>query len=194
MNVSGADTKRILLGEIAGAHGIRGEVIVRAFTGEPGAIATYGPLTDATGAKPLTLKIVRVTPKGIVARVAGVADRNGAEALKGRKLYVARDAMPEPAEEDAFYHADLIGLAAVDDAGTAIGKVLGVQNYGAGDLLEIKLAVGGRAELVPFTRTFVPRVEIAAGRVVVVMPVMAEEDAEDKAARLAAEREGGEAE
>lgn len=192
--MSGADTKRILLGEIAGAHGIRGEVVVRAYTGEPDAIADYGALTDAAGAKPLTLKIVRVTPKGIVARVAGVADRNGAEALKGRKLYVARDAMPEPAEEDAFYHADLIGLAAVDQTGAVIGKVLGVQNYGAGDLLEIKLAAGGRAELVPFTKAFVPRVEIAAGRVVVVMPVMAEEDAEDKAARLAAEREGGEVE
>ncbi len=192
--MSGADTKRILLGEIAGAHGIRGEVVVRAYTGEPDAIADYGALTDAAGAKPLTLKIVRVTPKGIVARVAGVSDRNGAEALKGRKLYVARDAMPEPAEEDAFYHADLIGLAAVDQTGAVIGKVLGVQNYGAGDLLEIKLAAGGRAELVPFTKAFVPRVEIAAGRVVVVMPVMAEEDAEDKAARLAAEREGGEVE
>lgn len=194
MTVSGADTKRILLGEIAGAHGIRGEVIVRAYTGEPDAIADYGALTDAAGAKPLTLKIVRVTPKGIVARVAGVADRNGAEALRGRKLYVARDAMPEPEDEDAFYHADLIGLAAVDEAGATIGKVLGVQNYGAGDLLEIKLAAGGRTELVPFTKAFVPRVEIAAGRVVVAMPVMAEEDAEDKAARLAAEREGGEAE
>jgi 16S rRNA processing protein RimM len=194
VTLSGADTKRILLGEIAGAHGIRGEVVVRAYTGEPDAIADYGALTDAAGAKPLTLKIVRVTPKGIVARVAGVADRNGAEALKGRKLYVARDAMPEPAEEDAFYHADLIGLAAVDQTGAVIGKVLGVQNYGAGDLLEIKLAAGGRAELVPFTKAFVPRVEIAAGRVVVVMPVMAEEDAEDKAARLAAEREGGEVE
>jgi len=194
VTLSGADTKRILLGEIAGAHGIRGEVVVRAYTGEPDAIADYGALTDAAGAKPLTLKIVRVTPKGIVARVAGVSDRNGAEALKGRKLYVARDAMPEPAEEDAFYHADLIGLAAVDQTGAVIGKVLGVQNYGAGDLLEIKLAAGGRAELVPFTKAFVPRVEIAAGRVVVVMPVMAEEDAEDKAARLAAEREGGEVE
>jgi 16S rRNA processing protein RimM len=188
--VSGTETKRILLGQINGAHGIRGEVLVRTFTGDPGAISDYGPLTDASGNAPLKLKVLRVTPKGVVARITGVADRNGAEALKGRKLYVLRAAMPEP-EEDAFYHEDLIGLAAVDEAGTPIGKVLAVQNFGAGDLLEIKLATGGATELIPFTRACVPKVEIAARRVVVVMPVVAEEDAEDKAARLAAERESG---
>lgn len=189
--MSGTETKRILLGQINGAHGIRGEVLVRTFTGEPAAIASYGALTDAAGRAPLTLKVLRVTAKGVVARVTGVADRNGAEALKGRKLYVPRAAMPEP-EEDAFYHEDLVGLAVVDDTGAPIGRVLAVQNFGAGDLLEIKLAGGSGTELVPFTKAFVPKVEIAAGRVVVAMPVMAEEDAEDKAARLAAERERGE--
>lgn len=166
--MSGTETKRILLGEIGAAHGIRGDVMVRTFTVAPAAIADYGPLTDAAGGAPLKLKVLRVTPKGVVARIAGIADRNGAEALRGRKLYVLRAAMPEP-EEDAFYHEDLVGLAAVDAAGAAIGKVVGVQNYGAGDLLEVRLAAGGGNELVPFTKAFVPQVDIAAGRVVVVM-------------------------
>ena len=112
---------------------------------------------------------MRTTPKGVVARIAGIADRNAAEALKGVELYVGRDRLPAAAEGE-FYHADLIGLAAVDPAGKAIGEIVAVQNYGAGDLLEIRLAGSAKTELIPFTETAVPQIDIAARRAVVVMP------------------------
>jgi 16S rRNA processing protein RimM len=105
----------------------------------------------------------------VVARLEGVADRDAAEALKGVELYVARDRLP-PAAEGEFYHADLVGLAAVDAAGKAIGTIVAVHNFGAGDLLEIKLSGASKTELVPFTDAFVPEVDIAARRVVVVLP------------------------
>ena len=168
---------RVLLGHISTAHGIRGDVLVKTHTVEPASIASYGALTDAAGQAPLKLKVLRVTPKGVVARVAGVADRNGAEALRGRELWVARSAMPEPSE-DEFYHADLIGMAAFDEAGAALGTVIGIENYGAGDLVEIRGATGGATELVPFTKAFVPVIDFANRRIVVAM-VYAEVDGDE---------------
>ena len=161
--------KLILLGHIAGAHGIRGEVLVKTYTGAPQDIAAYGPLTDDAGNKPLKLKVVRVTPKGVIARVAGVADRNAAELLKGTALHVPRAAMGDAAEGEYFY-SDLIGLAAVAPDGTAIGTIKAVENFGAGDLLEIAHAGSGKTEFIAFTDANVPEVDIAAGRVVIVMP------------------------
>ena len=134
---------RILLGRIAGAHGIRGEVLIHAFTDPPENVAAYGPLSDESGARAFTIEIVRATAKGVVAQLAGIADRNAAEALKGIDLYVARERLPPVAEEE-FYHADLIGLAAMDRDGKRVGEIVAVQNYGAGDLLEIRLAGSGR--------------------------------------------------
>jgi 16S rRNA processing protein RimM len=172
--------KRILLGEITGAHGVRGEVLVRSYTGNPEAIADYGALSDEEGGSPLSLKVLRMTPKGaIVARIKSVTDRNGAEALKGRKLYVAREAMPEPDDEDDFYHADLIGLTVVDEAANALGEVVAVQNFGAGDLLELRLTASGKSELVPFTKACVPRIDLAARRITVSLPELVEGDAPD---------------
>lgn len=161
-------SSRLLLGRIAGAHGIRGEVLIHAYTSAPEDIVAYGPLSDATARRSFEIAIVRTTPKGVVARIAGIADRNAAEALKGVELYVGRDRLPAAAEGE-FYHADLIGLAAVDPAGKAIGEIVAVQNYGAGDLLEIRLAGSAKTELIPFTETAVPQIDIAARRVVVVM-------------------------
>lgn len=176
--------KRILLGEITGAHGIRGEVLVRSYTGAPEAIADYGALTDEKGAAPLTLKVLRMTPKGaIIARVRGVSDRNGAEALKGRKLYVARNAMPEPDDEDDFYYEDLIGLAVVDAQAKLVGEVVAVQNYGAGDLLEIRLVATGKTELVSFSKASVPQIDLEARRITVVMPEVVEGQANEHPAR-----------
>ena len=160
---------RILLGRIAGAHGIRGEVLIKAFTAAPENIGTYGPLSDESGTRTFKLKSARATSKGVVARLQGVDDRNGAEALKGIALYIERERLPAAAEGE-FYHADLIGLAAVDGDGKPIGEIVTVQNYGAGDLLEIRLAGSSKTELVPFTDATVPEVDIAARRVVVVMP------------------------
>lgn len=164
-------TKRVLLGEITSAHGIRGEVVIRAYTADPADIASYGPLTDATGKRTFELSSIRDSGKGVHARLAGVTTRTDAEALKGTQLYVSRDALPPPADGD-YYHEDLVGLAAMTADGTAIGTIIAVQNFGAGDLLEIRLAGGSRSEFVPFTDTYVPSVDIAAGRVVVVMPDM----------------------
>ncbi len=166
-----AETKpdRILLGRIAGAHGIRGEVLIKAFTAAPENVGAYGPLSDESGTRTFKLKSARATPKGVVARLQGVDDRNGAEALKGIALYIERDRLPAAAEGE-FYHADLIGLAAVNGDGKPIGEIVAVQNYGAGDLLEIRLAGSSKTELVPFTDAAVPEVDIAARRVVVVLP------------------------
>ena len=146
------------------------------------ASGTYGPLLDASGARTFEIRIVRATPKGVVARLAGIGDRNAAEALKGVELYIARDRLPASAEGE-FYHADLIGLAAVDPEGKPIGRVVTVQNYGAGDLLEIRLAGSGKTEFVPFTEATVPEVDIAAGRVVVVIPAASGDDEEEEAAK-----------
>ena len=166
--------QRILLGRIVAAHGIRGDVVIDSYTAEPSDIGAYGPLSSADGGKPLDIKVVRVTPKGVVARVGGVADRNAAEALRGTELYAPRARLPE-AEEGEYYYADLAGLRADDEAGNRIGSVVGVQNYGAGDLLEVRLDGQSVTELVAFTDAFVPVVDIAGGRVVVVIPASADD-------------------
>jgi 16S rRNA processing protein RimM len=157
--------KRILLGRIAGAHGIRGDVLVKTFTQRPEDIAAYGPLDDGS-ARTFVIEAVRVTGKGVVARLAGVRDRTAAEALKGAALHVDRARLPAPAEGE-FYHVDLIGMATVDAEGRTVGEVVGVHNHGAGDILEVRLAETGKTELVAFTDAFVPEVDLAARRVVV---------------------------
>ena len=117
----------------------------------------------------------------MLARVSGVNDRDQAQALHGTEIYVPRDALPALEEEETFYHADLIGLRAEDTAGRAVGRVTAVENYGAGDILEIALEVtgeitgetagkGGQSLMLPFTRATVPEVDLAAGRLVVVLP------------------------
>jgi 16S rRNA processing protein RimM len=160
---------RILLGRAIGAHGIRGDVLIKTFTQAPENIGAYGVLTDASGVGRFTIKVVRVTPKGVVARIGGVATRDAAEALQGVELFVERNRLP-PAGEGEFYYADLVGLTAVDCNARAIGTVVAVHNYGAGDLLEIRLDGAAKTELVAFTDRFVPTVDVTAGRIVVVLP------------------------
>ncbi len=169
MAVAEAKPNRVLLGRIAGAHGIRGDVLIKTFTAAPELIGAYGPLADKSGARTFEIQSVRVTAKGVVARLKGVADRNAAEALKGIELYVERERLPA-ADEGEFYHADLIGLAAVDGEGRPVGEIVAVHNFGAGDLIEVRLAGSGKTELVPFTDDAVPEVDIAARRAVVVIP------------------------
>ena len=165
---------RILLGRISGAHGIRGDVVLRSFTEAPEDIAAYGPLSDAEGTRTFKLQVVRLTPKAaLIARVEGVNDRNGAEALAGKELYIERQRLPEAGAAE-YYHADLIGLAAVDEDGRHVGEVVAVLNYGAGDLIEVQLSGTRRTEMLPFTDAFVPEVDIEARRIVVKMPT--EED------------------
>src|SRR6185503_8065326 len=123
------------------------------------------------------IESARATARGVVARLEGVDDRTAAEALKGVELYVDRDRLPAAAEGE-FYHADLIGLAAIDPEGKRIGEIVAVQNFGAGDLLEIRLAGSGKTELVPFSEAAVPEVDIAAGRAVVAMPAASDDEEE----------------
>jgi 16S rRNA processing protein RimM len=167
---------RVLLGRIAGAHGIRGEVLIHTYTEAPESIGAYGALYDASGSRQLKIKVVRVTPKGVIARVAGVADRNAAEALKGIELYVERAQLPAAAEGE-YYHADLVGLTAVDGEARTIGRIVSVQNFGAGDLLEIRLTGSSKTELVPFRDAFVPEVDLVARRAVVLLPSAGPDDA-----------------
>jgi len=159
---------KLLLGVIAGARGIKGEVKVKTFTEVPEDIANYGPLEDASGANSFALKTVGVSKGLPVVRIKGITDRNQAEALKGTELYVSRDKLPEVKEENEYYHADLIGLQAVFKDGTGFGKVLRLHGFGAGDMLEI--LPDGKAEkasiLVPFTMEMVPEVNIEAGQVI----------------------------
>jgi len=171
MSDTGAD-ERICLGRIVGAHGLDGSVLVRSYTAEPGAIVTYGALTDESGGRSFELQVRRVTAKGVVARIAGVADRSAAEGLKGTDLYVARSVLPE-VEEDEFYYSDLIGLAVEDREGKRIGSVTRIDNYGAGDVIEVELDAGGSLML-PFTKQVVLMVDIAGRRITVDPPLDAE--------------------
>jgi 16S rRNA processing protein RimM len=157
---------RICVAQIGAAHGIRGEVRLRSFTGDPMAIASYGPLESEDGTRRFTIETLRPAKDHFVARLEGVSDRNAAEQLTNLRLYVARDRLP-PAGDGEFYHADLVGLAAVTPDGVTLGTVTAVHNFGAGDVIEIK-PESGEALLVPFTDAAVPEIDLAAGRMVVV--------------------------
>jgi 16S rRNA processing protein RimM len=167
--VTEGESKRVLLGRISAAHGIRGEVLIKSFTEVSENIGTYGPLSDEQCTRVFEIVSARPTPKGVVARLKGITDRNAAEALRGTALYVERGKLPAAAEGE-FYHADLIGLAAIDREGKTVGKIVAVHDFGAGDLIEIRLAGSNKTELVPFTDDAVPEVDIAARRAVVVLP------------------------
>lgn len=169
---------RILLGRIGAAHGIRGDVLVASFTEPPESIASYGPLWDSSGTRTFRIHVVRVTAKGVIVRIDGVADRTAAEALRGTELWIERARLPA-AEANEFYHVDLIGLRAVAPDGGIVGRVVAVENYGAGDLLDIRLEGTSRTELVPFTDAFVPEVDVAGGRVVVRIPEEAPDEDDD---------------
>jgi 16S rRNA processing protein RimM len=161
------------VGEFGRAHGLRGEVRLKSHTGDPQAIVGYKPLIAANG-KTYSLKNVRSAPGGapdlLIAIVDGITTRDAAEALNRVQLYVGRDRLPPPDEEDEFLLADLIGLSVHNEAGEIIGTIVGVPNYGGGDLLEISPAQKGQTALLPFTKAFVPVVDIAEKRVVAALP------------------------
>ena len=160
---------RVCLGQIGAAHGVRGEVRLRSFTSDPAAIADYGPLETEDG-RVLEIEALRPAKDHFVARLSGIGDRDAASALTNTKLYVPRERLPRTEDPDEFYHADLIGLAAVDRAGKTLGTVVAIHNFGAGDLIEVRPQTGDSTELVPFDLTHVPEVDIASGRIVVHPP------------------------
>ncbi len=167
----------VLLGRITGAHGLKGEVKIAAFTGDPQDIASYGALKNADGTRHFHLSALRSMKGGsVIARLRGVSDRDEAEKLRGTDLYVPRAALPPPESEDEYYHSDLIGMEAVSPGGETIGEVIAVHNFGAGDLLEVRFADERQPVLIPFENAHVPRVDIAARQVTVVRPVYEQDE------------------
>ena len=173
-----SDDKLILVAQVGGAFGVRGEVRITTFTAEPMAVMDYGLLLRADGSTGLTLTSARPDKKGIVARAREVATREEADALRGLKLFIPRDRLPPP-EEDEFYLADLIGLEARDATDAVIGRVRAVQNFGADDMLEIAPTGGGQTWYLPFTREAEPDLRISEGWLRIVRPP--EEDERDEA-------------
>lgn len=156
-------------GIVVGAQGVRGLVRVKTFTETPKAIADYGPLFDESGDRSFSVTLVEARPTVAIVKLDGVSSREAAEALKGLLLHIPRTALPDVDEEE-FYHADLVGLAAETAADGRIGTVSGLHDFGAGELIEIDLDAGGAPLVCPFTLDVVPVVDIAGGKVVLDPP------------------------
>jgi 16S rRNA processing protein RimM len=173
-----AAVRRVCVAQIGGAHGVRGEVRLKPFTQEADAVTRYGTLTSEDGRR-FEITAARAAKDALVVRFQGVDDRDAAQALRHVKLYVPRERLGD-VDEDEFFHADLVGLAAVGVDGMALGTVLAVQNFGAGDLLEITPTDGEATVLLPFTKAAVPTVDVAAGRIVIDPPVGTFEPSEEQ--------------
>lgn len=164
-----SNDRLIAVGRVAGAFGVRGEVRITTFTQEPLALARFGELKRQDGSPGLTLLSAREAKGGVICRCPGIETKEQADALRGLRLFIPREALPAP-DEDEFYLADLIGLAAVTPEGETLGAIKSVQDFGAGDILEITPAGGGPTWYLAFTRDAVPQVDIAAGRLTIVRP------------------------
>jgi 16S rRNA processing protein RimM len=171
-------TEAICVARIGAAHGVRGAVRLWTFTEDPLAVKNYGPLATRDGARQFEVIEARQAKDHLVVMLKGVTTRNAAEALNGLELYVARDRLPAP-DEGEYYHADLIGLAAVTTTEAPLGRVIAIHNFGAGDIIEIA-PPHGATMLLPFTDAVVPTVDLVAGRVVIELP--REIDGDDPAA------------
>ena len=170
----GDDTSgKVLLGAVIGAHGLKGEVKVKTFTAEPDALGDYGPLLTEDGRSFEVAELRATAADSAIVRFDGIKDRTSAESLKGVRLSVARDALPEP-DENEFDHTDLIGLRAETRGGETLGRVKGLHNFGAGDVIEIT-SDAGEERFVPFTEDTVPVIDVTGGRIVVELP--SEQDA-----------------
>jgi 16S rRNA processing protein RimM len=161
--------ERICVARIGAAHGIKGEVKLWSFTADPAAVKDYGPLESEDGAQRFEIEALRPAKDHLVARLSGVRDRDAAQRLTNVRLFVARERLPAPAPEE-FYHADLIGLRAESRDGSALATIVGIHDFGAGDLLELRPLGTGRTVLMPFTAATVPVVDIAGGRIVIDPP------------------------
>lgn len=157
------------MAQVGAPHGVRGDVRLRSFTEDPLALAQYGPFETEDGTQILHLLALRPGKEMLIARLKGIEDRTAAEMLTHARLYVPRSRLPK-IEDETYYHADLVGLLAVDDAGAALGTVTAVHNFGAGDVIELACARGVPSVLIPFTRTVVPIVDLEAGKMTVNPP------------------------
>jgi len=157
------------MAEIVGVHGIKGVVKLKLFGDNPAALTDYAPLCDAQNKRSYKITHLHAHGNTLLAELEGVSDRTAAEKLRGTKLYLPREHFPEIKDDKTFYHADLIGMAAVDTAGAPMGKVVTVANFGAGDLLEIK-PLKGASYYLPFTDACVPKVDLPARKVTIAPP------------------------
>jgi len=157
----------VSVGVITGPHGVKGEVKLRSFTADPAGIAAYNPLETRAGVR---IEIAKLRPQtdGFIAALNGVSDRNAAEALKGRELFVARERLAEPMKGEVYLR-DLIGLEVVD-GDKKLGKVVTVPNYGAGHLLEVEAEGRKDTVLIPFSESFVVSTDLEDGKIVVDLP------------------------
>jgi len=158
----------ICVARIGAAHGVRGAVRLWTFTEDPLAVKRYGPLTTKDGTRQFEVATAREANGHLVATLKGVATREEAERLNGVELYIAREKLPDT-DEDEYYHADLIGLVAVNAVNEPLGRVIAIHNFGAGDIIEIA-PPHGATMLLPFTNAVVPTVDLGGGRVVIVLP------------------------
>ncbi|MEO9527105.1 ribosome maturation factor RimM [Roseibium sp.] len=166
--MTSSDDRKVLMARIGAAHGIRGEVRVKPFGSDPLSFADYGTLVTKDGSRSFEVEKARVQKAVVITRFKGLTDRNQAEELNGVELYISRDQLPEP-EEDEFYYSDLTGLAVIDQGGETLGKIAAVQDFGAGDLLEVR-PQRGNTFYIPFTKDFVPEISLAEGQVRVDLP------------------------
>ncbi len=163
---------QICVARIGAAHGVRGAVKLWTFTEDPLAVKRYGSLATKDGTRRFEVTHAREAKGHLVATLKGIATREEAERLNGLELYIAREKLPET-DADEYYHADLIGLAAVNAAHEPIGRVIAIHNFGAGDIIEIA-PPHGATMLLPFTNAVVPTVDLANGRVVIELPAEVE--------------------
>jgi len=164
----------ILVAVVGGAFGVRGEMRITTYTADPMALVRYRDLLREDGTPALTVLSARPAKAGVVAKVKEVASPEAADALRGLTLYVPRERLPAPEDEDEFYLADLIGLSVESVVGEPLGVVKAVQDFGAGDLLEIQPPAAGPTWWLPFTREAVPEVRLAEGKIIAAPPGEAE--------------------
>jgi 16S rRNA processing protein RimM len=164
----GTPRDQVLVGVIVGAHGIKGEVKLKSFTSDPMSIGRYGPLQSSLGQQ-FEITELKAAKDDFIASLKNVNDRNEAETLKGVELFVAREKLPKLKSHETYAH-DLMGLDVVLENGNKLGRLVGMPNYGAGDLLEV--AVDGNSEtvLIPFTNAFVPQNDFSNGKIIVNLP------------------------
>ena len=158
------------LGRAIGARGLKGEVRIKTFTEDPLSIGKYGPLQDEAGVRNFEISNVQPAKDGVVARLKGISSREEADALKGTEFFVERSRLHGIEDDSTFYFEDLIGLVAINEDGSALGQVVSVQNFGAGDLLEIRPSSGGATVLVPFTKEIVPDIDQESGWLLMLAP------------------------
>ena len=169
----------IFVAQVAGAFGVRGELRLTAFTEDPLSLVDYGVLLGGTGTPALTIETGRSVKGALICRAKEVVTREQAQAMRGLKLYIGRSSLPPPVDEDEFYLADLVGLAAVSPSGEPLGSVKFVANFGAGDLLEVQPPTPGAATwYAPFTKAVVPNVDLTNGMIIIDPPVVIESDRE----------------